>query len=50
MLPKYIVYYMDNDRQRVIVTSGLFYHQAVKFMQKYQFTYYSNCSLEMEVI
>jgi len=34
VLPKYNVYYMDNDRQKVYVKKNLFYYDTINFVQK----------------
>lgn len=43
----YIVYYMDNDRQRRVIDRGLLYHRAVKLCQE-QYSQGLSCSYELQ--
>lgn len=42
----YQVYYMNNDRQKVVVARNLMYHQAVRFCQRHYREY--NAELHYE--
>jgi len=48
LLPKYIVYYMDNDGRRKIIARGLSYQKAVEFCQKNRAIYNAELNYEMQ--